>query len=185
MEEMLNESKSRRVHNVVRDMKYAKKSMVIDRITKCARDCKKKGGQQVYIYYTGHGETNTGNWCFSDGSVSLSDVLKAVIAGYPNVPSIALYCGCCYSGNWCVKLASKYKKVKANVFNLSIYAASWPGHVAWDSKDGGMFTLHRAGKKKEKNLPKLKWCGVWCADQQMTPIEFYWKGKMINADTME
>lgn len=50
MEEMVNNDPDyTAVHNVIRDMKYAKKSMVIDRITKCARDCKQKGGSIVLV----------------------------------------------------------------------------------------------------------------------------------------
>eukprot|EP01083_Nonionella_stella_P248153 859485_1 len=51
------------VQNVVRDMKYGKKSMVLDRIKRCAQECQQNNGEKVSIYYSGHGEFNTGNWC--------------------------------------------------------------------------------------------------------------------------
>ena len=49
------------------------------------------------LYYTGHGETGTGNWCFSDGTISIQEIFDMVPGGcyYPLIFSDA-----CYSGHW-------------------------------------------------------------------------------------
>ena len=53
-----------------------------------------------YIYYTGHGEKNTGNWCFKDETVSLQEIIQ--ICNDCNFEgNLVLYCDCCYIGNWC------------------------------------------------------------------------------------
>ena len=54
-------------------------------------------GKQAVIYYTGHGEIGTGNWCFRDGTVSIEELHKLIPSGcsYPIIIS-----DCCYSGNW-------------------------------------------------------------------------------------
>eukprot|EP01084_Bolivina_argentea_P311487 539167_1 len=154
MEQWVHEQKSCVVQNVVRDMKYCSKSTVIDRIRKCARECKQKKGDQVVIYYTGHGECGTGNWCFYDGVVTLNQVLNAIGCEYHDThPEITLYCDCCYSGNWVAQL--KHIKVEQCV---SIYSASWPGRIAFDTKDGGMRTLEWTNKKSAKNT-NTKYCG--------------------------
>jgi len=49
------------------------------------------------LYYTGHGETGTGNWCFADGTISIQEILdmRPARAYYPMIFSDA-----CYSGHW-------------------------------------------------------------------------------------
>ena len=49
------------------------------------------------IYYTGHGEIGTGNWCFADGKITIQEILNLVPGGcfYPMIFSDA-----CYSGHW-------------------------------------------------------------------------------------
>eukprot|EP01084_Bolivina_argentea_P285007 488633_1 len=60
MESRIHKDPTSVVQNVVRDMRYAKSSTVLDRIKRCARECKEKNGKYVKIYYSGHGENNTG-----------------------------------------------------------------------------------------------------------------------------
>ena len=52
---------------------------------------------QPEIYYTGHGELNTGNWCFDDGTYSILEIEDDIPEDcyYPLIIS-----DCCYSGNW-------------------------------------------------------------------------------------
>ena len=49
------------------------------------------------LYYTGHGEIGTGNWCFADGTISIQEILDMLPEGmyYPIIFSDA-----CYSGHW-------------------------------------------------------------------------------------
>merc|ERR1712228_746511 len=83
--------------------------------------------RNIHIYYTGHGETDTGNWCFSDGVISLKDVMKKYrIKRAGNRDALNLIIDCCYSGDWALELR-QYKAWLA-----TINAASYPGKVAYD-----------------------------------------------------
>jgi len=56
------------------------------------------------IYYTGHGEFGTGNWCFKDGTISLQEIL-ALYFDYVRGKLLYIFTDCCYSGHWVVELA--------------------------------------------------------------------------------
>eukprot|EP01084_Bolivina_argentea_P285004 488630_1 len=177
MEQYVNEHGSGYVvQAVVRDMKSLTKATALNRIKQCARECKQKNGKYVRIYYTGHGETNTGNWCFADGVISLKEVINTVYNGYPGVVDIEIFCDCCFSGNWCVELST---------LNVSTYveinAASWPGFVAWDTNNGGMWTLYKTSKKKQSEMPKLKRCKAYkfSGKNGTTDMFHYHKGERI------
>ena len=49
------------------------------------------------LYYTGHGEKETGNWCFEDGKISIETILDIRPKGtyYPMI-----FSDTCYSGHW-------------------------------------------------------------------------------------
>ena len=51
---------------------------VLNSITECAMGNLGGDNNPLNIYYSGHGETNTGNWCFKDGTVSLRQVLDTI-----------------------------------------------------------------------------------------------------------
>mmetsp|Transcript_52081 Transcript_52081/g.83019 ORF Transcript_52081/g.83019 Transcript_52081/m.83019 type:complete len:230 (-) Transcript_52081:12-701(-) len=181
MEEWVNNDSDSCLQNVVRDMKQLKRATVLARIRECAHECEVEDGEMISIYYTGHGETNTGNWCFEDGVVTLHEVIDAVTSSYPGRPSINLCCDCCFSGNWCIQLSTM--KVTTNV---EISAASWPGQVAYDTKDGGMFTLDLTEKKDGADMPDLHHCfgGIhpsWKSSSSKSSssfrMEYYHKGK--------
>ena len=54
-------------------------------------------GKKAVIYYTGHGEIGTGDWCFRDGTLGIQEIEDLI-------PRKQLYpfiiCDCCYSGHW-------------------------------------------------------------------------------------
>ena len=62
----------RNLYNTVRDF-YMKKEEAKTEIRELFEDCKARNAVPV-IYYTGHGEVGTGNWCFSDGTVTIQVV---------------------------------------------------------------------------------------------------------------
>ena len=103
----------------------------------------------AYIYYTGHGGTNNGNWCFKDGYISLNEIL-AIIAHEFRIKRVVLYCDCCYAANWVMDIAKQDTRFFEYV---KISASGWPGTSAYDTKDGGLFTLHKFGKKNNN----VKW----------------------------
>ena len=79
------------------------------------------------IYYAGHGETKTGNWCFKDGTLSLQEILDTAKECNFN-GLVYLYCACCYSGDWCIQATQIYEKYQG--ISVRISAASHPGEVA-------------------------------------------------------
>ena len=51
------------------------------------------------LYYTGHGEKDTGNWCFKDGVISFNDIFELYINHFKG-KSLSITSDCSYSGNW-------------------------------------------------------------------------------------
>ena len=61
------------------------------------------------IYYTGHGEINTGNWCFKNGVITFQDIFGLYMDHFRG-KQLTLESDCSYSGNWikdCVKILDK------------------------------------------------------------------------------
>ena len=56
------------------------------------------------MYYTGHGEVETGNWCFKDGTICLHEIL-ALYSTCFHGKLLYIFTDCCYSGHWVVELA--------------------------------------------------------------------------------
>ena len=59
----------------------------------------------VIIWYTGHGEKNTGNWCFKDGVITFQDIFDLYMDCLRG-KRLIIHSDCSYSGNWikdCVK----------------------------------------------------------------------------------
>ena len=57
------------------------------------------------IWYTGHGEKNTGNWCFKDGVITFQDIFGLYMDCFRG-KQLTIVSDCSYSGNWikdCVK----------------------------------------------------------------------------------
>ena len=51
------------------------------------------------IWYTGHGEEGTGNWCFKDGTISFQEIF-GLYREYFSGRLLYIVSDCCYSGNW-------------------------------------------------------------------------------------
>jgi len=61
--------------------------------------------QVPFIYYSGHGERGTGNWCFPDGSrIGLEDIVKLNNTGW----KLMIHCDCCFSGHWAELAKQKF-----------------------------------------------------------------------------
>ena len=84
-----------KLFNTVKDL-YLTKSTASDHIQKFFDTCKLEEVKPI-LYYTGHGEIGTGNWCFADGTISIQEILDMRPEGtyYPMIFSDA-----CYSGHW-------------------------------------------------------------------------------------
>ena len=90
-----SEAVKKSLHNAVRDY-YLEKDESRAKIKKFFSICKREGCKQI-LYYTGHGEPGTGNWCFSDGQISITEIEEEVPDGY-HYP--LLISDACYSGRW-------------------------------------------------------------------------------------
>ena len=81
--------------NTVKDL-YLTKSTASGHIRRLFDTCKREQNKPI-LYYTGHGSIGTGNWCFSDGTISIQEILDMLPEGmyHPMIFSDA-----CYSGHW-------------------------------------------------------------------------------------
>ena len=71
--------------------------------------------------------------------------------------SMFIFADCSYSGNW-VKEGANHGYYCSGIKNTFITAACLPDEKAYDTEDGGMFTLVKCGKKKKKNFSQLSRC---------------------------
>ncbi|KAM7428039.1 hypothetical protein ABFA07_020915 [Porites harrisoni] len=73
-----------KLYNTVKDL-YLTKDRAFEHITKLFKICKDKEAVPM-LYYTGHGETGTGNWCFANGTISIEEIsnLLPVDCFYPS-----------------------------------------------------------------------------------------------------
>ena len=53
----------------------------------------------VVLWYTGHGERNTGNWCFKDGVITFENIF-GLYMDYLRKKRLTIVSDCSYSGNW-------------------------------------------------------------------------------------
>lgn len=92
-----------KLYNTIKDL-YMTKGEALNKITNFFYHCQ-RGGFKPMLYYRGHGQVGTGNWCFNDGTISLEEIL-GLLPGCCYYPVI--FCDTCYSGNWenvCLKKA--------------------------------------------------------------------------------
>ena len=66
------------------------------RVRSLMDECK-SSNRKPAIYYTGHGEVGTGDWCFHDGTLSFQDIgdLTPLSCKY-----LVIFADTCYSGHW-------------------------------------------------------------------------------------
>ena len=84
------------------ELKSEEKYEARAKIKKFFSICKRDGCKPI-LYYTGHGQAGTGNWCFTDssdngdGTISIQEIEEDVPGGcrYTLIISDA-----CYSGRW-------------------------------------------------------------------------------------
>lgn len=144
-----------KLYNSYRNMK-AKRKEALEQIKGLFESAVKNKDGSVGIYYTGHGAN--GNWCYSDGVITLDDVLNIanqykeyydqVFKSSNNFTAfgVTIWSQCCGSGSWCQQLA-KYKG-KFN-FAVQVHASSWPGETSWGSKYGSYWTRYKFGKEMD------------------------------------
>ena len=62
------------------------------------------------IWYTGHGERETGNWCFQDGVISFEDIFILYMKHFQG-KLLNLTCDCSYSSRWAEQCAKKLDEI--------------------------------------------------------------------------
>ena len=108
--------------NTVKDM-YLTKSEAKRKIKTFFQHCR-DGGFKPMLYYTGHGQVGTGNWCFADGTISIEEIVLLL----PRMcMSPTIVCDTCYSGNWANFCCEK------KGFTLSCLSACPEYCTAWDT----------------------------------------------------
>ena len=113
------------LHNSVKNLQITK-SEVIGHIQEFFESCK-EFYMKPMIFYTGHGERNTGNWCFSDGKLSFEDILNLIPAGMENPTIIS---DACFSGRWAIACDEHQRE------SLYCLSACGPDETA---RDSGLF----------------------------------------------
>ena len=58
------------------------------------------------MYYSGHGEKDTGNWCFKDGVITFDDVFGLYMDTMRGKP-LYIVSDCCFAGKWVENAAVK------------------------------------------------------------------------------
>jgi len=84
-----------KLFNTVKDF-YLAKSSALGHIRGLFDICEREQVKPI-LYYTGHGEIGTGNWCFADGTISIKEILD-VLPKRTHYPMI--FSDACYSGHW-------------------------------------------------------------------------------------
>lgn len=132
------------LYNTIRDLKITK-AFVKEKITGFFDTCKINDAKPV-IYYTGHGEIGTGNWCLEDGTLSIKEIESYLPVGtyYP-----LIIADCCYSGHW-----ANYCR-EEDIDDFEVLTASPEFCSAWDTDEGGDFTLWITGKTKRPRTEPL------------------------------
>ena len=122
-----------KLFNTVKDL-YLTKDAALRHIKKLFEVCNNRRihlKAHPMLYYTGHGEIGTGNWCFADGKISIEEIFGMVPVGccYPMIFSDA-----CYSGHWANFCLQK------DIPSFHCLAACPEYSTALDTK--GVYVLH-------------------------------------------
>ena len=128
-----------KLFNTVKDL-YLTKEAALGHIRRLFEKCKLTKAHPM-LYYTGHGEIGTGNWCFADGTISIQEIFDMVPVGgcYPMIFSDA-----CYSGHWANFCLEK------GISGFHCLAACPEYSTAFDTK--GVYVLHSLINLKSKLL---------------------------------
>ena len=93
--------------NTVKDL-YLTRDAALGHIKSLFETCRSQGLRPM-LYYTGHGEKGTGNWCFKKGKITIQTIFDNCPKGMYN-PMI--FSDTCYSGHWANFCLEKNKDVK-------------------------------------------------------------------------
>ena len=94
------------------------------------------------IWYTGHGQRGTGNWCFKDGFVTFEQILQLYKQHFFG-KMLTLVCDCCYAGQWTVhrfaetldslKIGACGHKAMEAGYYIKVFTACHANQTAFDT----------------------------------------------------
>eukprot|EP01084_Bolivina_argentea_P254293 427485_1 len=140
VEHSIKWDKEKKLFNSYRNLR-AKKKDALDQIVglfQTAKQNKANGCNWITIYYTGHG--SGGNWCYSDGTIKLDDIVRIANKYGKDFTSLHIYSQCCQSGNWCVQLENYKNKIN---IDISIESSSLPWKSSYGSNNGSTWTRYK------------------------------------------
>jgi len=94
--------------------------------------------EHFVIYFSGHGNPQTGNWALTDGELSLADIYDVFVANAPPDAACSIVADSCHSGAWVDQLRARSDDFDATRF--AVQAACLKDEVCWDTRVGGLFT---------------------------------------------
>ena len=88
------------------------------------------------LWYSGHGQKDTGNWCFEDGFISFDDIYNIYQAHFRG-RLLMIVTDCCYAGQWVLRFKEKIgrklvSKSEAEEMLLKVYASCQPNEKSYD-----------------------------------------------------
>ena len=136
------------LYNTVKNL-YMRRSEAVGHIKRFFDHCQRNRFKPM-LYYSGHGEVGTGDWCFDDGTIGIQEIVDILPAGsyYPMIFSDA-----CYSGHWANFCTDK------DIGGFLCLAASPEFSTALDIRGkGGELTLYMTGNadKLPGGRPKVE-----------------------------
>ena len=92
------------------------KEEVVANICRFFDECRRRNKAPV-IAYSGHGERNTGNWCFPNGArITFADVADYCHGAHCSGYVVTVHADCCFSGNW---VFQSHRRTLMNVVTAS------------------------------------------------------------------
>jgi len=89
--------------------------------------------KRIILYYTGHGEIGTGNWCFSNSTLSPVNIKQIFEKSGVTSPLFMIISDSCFSGQFCLE------SIKIDLC-LNANASSHRTLQSRDSVEGGVYT---------------------------------------------
>ncbi len=94
----------------------------------------------AWIWFSGHSELGTGNWCFKDGTITFLDVFS-IFTRHFRGKTLTIISDCCFSGKWVSACAAALDgmgilpcghKAEENGIKIKIYASCQSDQLATD-----------------------------------------------------
>ena len=118
------------------------------------------------LWYTGHGEEFTGNWCFKDGFISFDDIFNIYQAHFRG-RLLMIVTDCCYAGQWVLRFKEKRGReyLSRSEMLLKVYASCQPNEKAYD----GVFTSRNVSINLQQKITLFDRSPIRVGHHSQTP----------------